>query len=378
MANLKIYSDITDQEGKAFLSWMGVDGVDFTDVARFVEELPEGEDINLDINCRGGLISEAWAMYDTLRATGRKITAEVVGECSSAATILLLAAAKGERRSHPNATFLFHYPYVDGIFEPMRADDVEKLGRALTKEGQRLVSLYVERTGVDAETIESLMAEDRSITADEAKNLGFIDEIIAPMSAHHNNRKMAKSKVMKAFKALGRLLGDVYGMSLETADGKTLELVKEAGEPTVGDEVMSEDGEYLMPDGNTIVVVDGVISEIRPAEPVAEPEEEPAEEEVEEEPEPSEEPTEKEDKTAELESKIAELEKRIAELEAKLAESEADAKSDEDKEILNAVAAAGGRSALKALKSNGTVPKRERSFKGEGMSFAEYHNNAKK
>lgn len=363
MANLKIYSDITDQEGKAFLSWMGVDGVDFTDVARFVEELPEGEDINLDINCRGGLISEAWAMYDTLRATGRKITAEVVGECSSAATILLLAAAKGERRSHPNATFLFHYPYVDGIFEPMRADDVEKLGRALTKEGQRLISLYVERTGVDAETIESLMAEDRSITADEAKNLGFIDEIIAPMSAHHNNRKMAKSKVMKAFKALGRLLGDVYGMSLETADGKTLELVKEAGEPTVGDEVMSEDGEYLMPDGNTIVVVDGVISEIRPAEPVAEPEEE---------------PTEKEDKTAELESKIAELEKRIAELEAKLAESEADAKSDEDKEILNAVAAAGGRSALKALKSNGTVPKRERSFKGEGMSFAEYHNNAKK
>lgn len=85
-----------------------------------------------------------------------------------------------------------------------------------------------------------------------------------------------------------------------------------------GELVVAEDGDYVA-DGQTIVVVDGKIAEIKEveAEPVVEPVE--AEEVVVEEA-PVED--EKDAKIKELETKLAEAEAKIAELEAKLAEQE--------------------------------------------------------
>jgi hypothetical protein len=55
------------------------------------------------------------------------------------------------------------------------------------------------------------------------------------------------------------------------ADGKELEINKDSGAPAVGDVVTSDDGEYLQNDGTTIVVKDGKIAEIKPAEKKDEP-----------------------------------------------------------------------------------------------------------
>ena len=93
MAKLKIYSDIVDEECKAFMAWNGLSGMSFLDIDKFIDSIPENDgEINLTINCRGGMTDQALAMYDALRATGKTISAEVIGECSSSATLLLLAA----------------------------------------------------------------------------------------------------------------------------------------------------------------------------------------------------------------------------------------------------------------------------------------------
>lgn len=356
-----------------FYEWSGLSAVSWDSVAEQLAALPEGEGIELLINCRGGIVGEAWAIYDSLRATGREISAEVVGECSSAATIILLAAAKSSRKSHPNATFLFHFPYIDGIWEPMRADDVQKVADQLTESGERLLDLYVERTGVEREAMRQLMAEDKSISAEEALALGFISEIIAPLSAHKNRKKMS---LMKAFKAFARALRE-YGLSLETADGKTLELVKESGEPQVGDEVLSEDGEYTLPDGRVVVVVESVVTEVRPAEEEVEDPAETKEETTEETPE-TEEVSDEERRLADLEATVETLAGEVAELQRKLADAEANAKTDEEREVLDAVRAAGGLSALKNVRSKGAAPKRTQKFTTkEAQGFAAYHAAAK-
>lgn len=370
---LRITSDITDAEGRLFYEWNGLSAVSWDSVAEQLAALPEGEGIELLINCRGGIVSEAWAIYDSLRATGRKISAEVVGECSSAATIILLAAAKSSRRSHPNATFLFHFPYIDGIWEPMHADDVQKVADQLTESGERLLDLYVERTGVEREAMRQLMAEDKSISAEDALALGFISEIIAPISAHKNRRKMS---IAKAFKAFARALRE-YGLSLETADGKTLELVKESGEPQVGDEVLSEDGEYTLPDGRVVVVVESVVTEVRPAEEEVEEPTEPKEETTDEATE-TEEVSDEERRLADLEATVEALAGEVAELKEQLADAEANAKTDEEREVLDAVRAAGGLNALKNVRSKGAAPKRTQKFTTkEAQGFAAYHAAAK-
>ena len=392
MARLKIYSDIVDQETQAFLAWNGMESVAFTDIDRFIAEIPENDDaINLTINCRGGLTDTALAMYDALRATGKTISAEVIGECSSSATLLLLAAKKELRKAYPNASILIHNPYISGFVEG-DAKRIGNIAESLEDVRNKFLDIYVERTGADREVLSAMMDEDKPMNVAKAIELGFISEEILPISAKNKSLNIT-DKPMSIKEKIFNALAKVFGMSLETADGKTLELEKESGEPVVGDVVTSEDGEYLMPDGATIVVEGGAIVEIRPAEEeVVEETEVERGEETNEELEQDATDSEKDAEIDRLKAVIAEKDAEIDRLREQLNEAQANAKNDDDKNILNMVAVAGGMDWLKNVKSQGKAPKREtepknidklNEKKAEKLSFAEYRKqkaerNAKK
>ena len=377
MATLKIYSDIVDEETKMFLSWNGMQSMAFSDIDKFIESIPEDDaDINLTINCRGGMVDTALAMYDALRATGKTISAEVIGECSSSATLLLLAARADLRKAHPNASILIHNPYISGFVEG-DAKQVGAIADSLEDVQNKFLDIYVERTGADRETLQAIMNEGKPMSVERAKELGFVSEIILPISAKNKtpNIDYKMSIKEKIFNALAK----VFGMSLETADGKTLELEKESGEPVVGDVVTSEDGEYLMPDGTTIVVEESVITEIRPAVEVNEEERgEESDERLEE----DEQLSEKDAEIDRLKATIAEKDAEIDRLRRELEDATANAKSQDEKAILNLVAVAGGIEWLKGVKSQAkveprntestTMEKMQAKNAPEKISYAEY------
>ena len=378
MAKLKIYSDIVDEECKAFMAFGGLSGLSFLDIDKFIASIPEDDgEINLTINCRGGMTDQALAMYDALRATGKTISAEVIGECSSSATLLLLSARKDLRKAHPNASILIHNPYISGFVEG-DAKRIGNIAESLEDVRNQFLDIYVERTGAEREVLSAMMDEDKPMNVAKAIELGFISEEILPISAQNKQPKInAKMSIKeKIFNALAK----VFGMTLETADGKQLELEKESGEPVVGDKVTSEDGEYLMPDGSTIVVEGGVISEIRPAEVVVE-ETEGERGEENEDPDLKEDEVESE-KDAEidrLKAQIAEKDAEIDRLRQELEDAKAQAKSENDKKVLDMVAVAGGIEWLSTVQSTGKVDKRgtttgidTKSKKNDNLSFAEY------
>ena len=358
MANLRIYSDIVDEETKMFLAWSGMESMAFSDIDKFIAGIPEDDaEINLTINCRGGMTDTALAMYDALRATGKTISAEVIGECSSSATLLLLSARADLRKAHQNASILIHNPYISGFVEG-DAKQVGAIADSLQDVQNKFLDIYVDRTGTARETLQAIMDEGMPMSVAKAMELGFIAETILPKSAKNKTPKInAKMSIKeRIFLALAK----VFGMTLETADGKTLELEKESGEPVVGDVVVSEDGEYLMPDGTTIVVTEGVIAEIRPAEEAdEEPSAERGEEGEENDTEPSNETD--SDKDAEidrLKAEIAEKDAEIDRLKQELEDAKKQAKSDDDVAVLDMVANAGGMKWLKGVQSKGTAPKR--------------------
>lgn len=384
MAKLKIYSDIVDEECKAFMAWGGLEGISFLDIDKFIESIPDDDgEINLTINCRGGMTDQALAMYDALRATGKTISAEVIGECSSSATLLLLAARADLRKAHPNATILIHNPYISGFVE----GDSKRIGNiaeSLEDVREQFLNIYVDRTGADREVLSAMMDEDKPMNVAKAIELGFIAEEILPISAQNKQPKITdkkmsiKERINNAFKAFKDAL-DIKAMVLETADGKQLELEKESGEPIVGDVVLSEDGEYLMPDGSTIVVESGVISEIRPAEEEEEETDAERGEETEERLEEDEQLSEKDAEIDRLKAEIAEKDAEIDRLRKELDDAKSNAKSATDKRILNMVAVGGGEEWLKGIQSTGKIDKRttttnniDKAKKNEPMSFAEY------
>lgn len=377
MAKLRIYSDIVDEETKMFLSWSGMDAMAFSDIDQFINTLPEDDaEINLTINCRGGMTDTALAMYDALRATGKTISAEVIGECSSSATLLLLSARADLRKAHPNASILIHNPYISGFVEG-DAKQVGAIAETLEDVQNKFLDIYVERTGADRETLQNIMNEGKPMNVTKAKELGFIAETILPISAKNKTHKINEMSIKeKIFNALAK----VFGMSLETADGKTLELEKESGEPVVGDVVTSEDGEYLMNDGTTIVVEESKIVEIRPAEEEANDAE--RGEESEERLEQNEELSEKDAEIDRLKAQIAERDAEIDRLRKELEDAQAKAKSDTENEVLAMVETAGGIKWLKGVQSQGKVEPRttdstamnkmQAKGKKEQLSFAEY------
>lgn len=364
MAYLKIYSPIVNEENKAMtLFFSGVEGVSFQDIDEFISSIPENDNlIDMRLHCAGGDVIEGWAMVDKLRATGKEIHATIEGQCASMATVLLCAAPKENRRAYPHAQILIHDPYIPEytLADAYRAEDLEKIAADLRANTEKILDFYVERTGANREELAALMKDDKWIDTAEAQRLGFISEIIPPASAYagkgadawpnnnQNKTSMKNEKTMQAaMKRLAALMGfnvtpaQIVAYELDTESGETITIDKPEGEaPAVGDNA-SPDGEHKMPDGTTIIIEDGIITEIRAAEgqggegpePVAEGEDE------------------KDVRIAELEAENAELKERIAELEQELEGAKSVAKTSDEKRILNLVKVAGGIDWLKKVQS---------------------------
>lgn len=377
MATIKIYNDIQTERDKAVaVFWGDIEGVCFKDIDAFCDAIPEDDKaIDIRLHCDGGSVTEGWAIYDLLRQTGKEITATVEGNCASMATIILMAAPKERRRAYESAHICVHNPWMCPwqLGDAVTADDLAKYESDLRAEQQKMVDLYVERCGCSREEIQSLMDEDKYIDVERAKEIGIIGEIVPPVSAakrtNYNSKSMEKQVTIKAsvFDRILAKLGlkslediektEMKGMDLNTASGDILTVERDEGEPQVGDNA-SPDGEWLMPDGVTIVVENGVIVEVRPKEDAPEGEDASGEQKGADE---ETELDERDEEEQRLRERIAELEKENEELRQRLEEAEANAKTTGDLRILNAVKMAGGEKALATLKSNYKPREREQS-----------------
>lgn len=371
---IKIHGAIVDAETKKWETlWCGdSDLVTYKDLDEALAAKPKDDkEIILDINCPGGSCLEGFAIYDKLRSLeGYTIKAEIIGECSSMATIILMAASV--RKSHANAHICIHKPRYEYLFlENVTEDVLMKSYNDLHDETERLKKIYLERTKMTEEQLEALMSEDRYITAEQALEYGVITEIIQPMTAKKQDKTKHSYKMkLQALKDFAKKIGfkmEPIAMTLNTVDGSTIEIEREEGEPAVGDAVLSDtpNGEYKMADGTTIVITDGVITEIRPAEKKTD-EEEATKEQVEEA------LVKAGEKIDTLTAENDSLKSQITDLTSQLTASKANEKTADDIKTLQLVANAGGLKWLESLKSNHKPAEREvKTAKKEMSSISE-------
>lgn len=391
MAKLRIYNDIDSQDNKFWYQWCGGDCVCFQDIDVFAASIPKDDDtIDMRIFCNGGSVVEGWAIYDRLRQSGKKITCTVEGKAASMATIIMLAAPKESRKAYENAAFLLHNPWVPGwcLGDQLNAKDLKNQSEEMQMWQDKMVDAYVERCECDREEIQALMDKDIFISTSEALRLGLISSTVAPISASaskHNieqfiNSKQQNPKAMeKKTEVKASLLDKILAklgvksleeaeqavaepqakvepkaMELNTADGQTLTVEREEGDPQVGDKA-SPDGTFEMPDGKTIVVEDGVITDIKTAD-------DPGNEGGE-----GGSASSSDDTVAKLQQQVAALKQQLSDTKAQLASAQKLAKSKEDMRILNAVKMAGGaEKVLAGFSSHYQPAQRQPSGKGAG------------
>lgn len=132
-------------------------------------------DISLYINSPGGSVTAGLAIYDTMQFVPCDISTVCMGLAASMGQFLLCAGAKGKRLSLPHSRILMHQPSGQAQGQ---AADIAIQAEQIVYLKQMMAERIAYHTGQPVARIEADSDRDRWFTAAEAKDYGFIDEVV--------------------------------------------------------------------------------------------------------------------------------------------------------------------------------------------------------
>ena len=142
----------------------------------FLESENPDKDISFYINSPGGSVSAGMAIFDTMNFIKPDVSTMCIGFAASMGATLLAAGAKGKRFSLPNSKIMIHQPSGGGQGQ---ATEIEIAAREILKTREQLNKILAERTGQPLERIAKDTERDYYMTAEETKDYGLIDKVIA-------------------------------------------------------------------------------------------------------------------------------------------------------------------------------------------------------
>ncbi len=143
----------------------------------FLEGKDPDADIVLYINTPGGSVSAGLAIYDTMQYIKADVQTWCLGRAYSMGAILLAAGASGKRYALPHAKALIHQPMATGIAG--QAADISIHAKEILHERDRLYAILAEHTGQNVEKISTDADRDFYMTADQAREYGLVDHVVA-------------------------------------------------------------------------------------------------------------------------------------------------------------------------------------------------------
>ena len=264
---------------------------DLTKLNAFIDENNGIEELNVFINSGGGSVTEGFAIHDRLMALPYTVNTIVNGMCGSIATVIFQAGKKGKRKMYANSEFFVHNPFwMPDYPEAMEAKDLEALTEDLKRAENKIVNFYSTITGKSAEDLKPILDRQTTLTADEAIELGFADEIMggeikaftkykiaAYLNTNNKTITMADATEIKAELGLiktflATIKSKIFKAAMtETVDGKVIHFdgsTLTEGVAVFEDETMLTplaDGDYVI-DVATYTVVGGIVTSVKEVE----------------------------------------------------------------------------------------------------------------
>jgi ATP-dependent Clp protease protease subunit len=141
-----------------------------------LESSDPDRDILMYINSPGGSFTAMTAIYDTMNWISNDVATVAMGLAASMGQFLLCAGTKGKRYALPHARIMMHQP-SGGIGGT--AADIAIQAEQMLYTKRMFQERVAHHTGQPAEQIERDSDRDRWFTADEAKEYGFVDHVVA-------------------------------------------------------------------------------------------------------------------------------------------------------------------------------------------------------
>lgn len=148
-------------------------------IAKFIylESVDDERQITLYLNTPGGDLTAAMSIIEVMNWIKPDVAVINVGACYSAGSLILASGAKGKRYAFPSSRVMVHQP-LTGTNGMTTASDLEVISNEINKSKESCINLLQKTTGLSRERLCEMMSRDTYLTSEEAKELGFIDEIL--------------------------------------------------------------------------------------------------------------------------------------------------------------------------------------------------------
>lgn len=166
-SEIYIYGDIVGDK------WTDTD-VTATDFKKQLDELGDVNEIDVHINSGGGSVFEGHAIYNMLKMHNAKINIYIDALAASIASVI---AMSGDTIfMHKNSFLMIHNSWVMTVGN---AEELRKTADLLEKTDGISNSAYLDKaTNLSTEELKQILDDETWLTADEALEMGFVDEIL--------------------------------------------------------------------------------------------------------------------------------------------------------------------------------------------------------
>ncbi len=146
-----------------------------TTAKQFIKDLKAVKDsktITLRINSPGGSITDGNAIYNAIKALKADVTVQIDSLAASMATVIALAGSNVKMAE--NGFFMIHNPQGGAYGE---SKDLKTMADLMDKMKTNIINVYANKSGKETDEISGMMDDVTWMTAQEALEDGFIDEI---------------------------------------------------------------------------------------------------------------------------------------------------------------------------------------------------------
>jgi len=142
----------------------------------YLDSVDPGKDISIYVNSPGGSVYAGLGIYDTMQFISSDVATICTGMAASMAAVLMVAGAEGKRSALTHSRIMIHQPMGGAQGQ---ASDIEITAREIQKLKKELYTIIANHSHTDFDKVWADSDRDYWMTAQEAKEYGMIDQVLA-------------------------------------------------------------------------------------------------------------------------------------------------------------------------------------------------------
>lgn len=170
---IKISGTIIPSDYQDVYDWFGCEATSPKKIANALLNVQPSDNLIVEINSPGGDVWSGSEIYTALKQITNNVFVKIMGVAASAASVIAMAGNKVA--ISPTAQIMIHN-VSSGTCGDYR--EMQHMADMLENYNKSIANAYQLKTGMEQSKILEMMNQETWLTAQKAKELGFVDEIM--------------------------------------------------------------------------------------------------------------------------------------------------------------------------------------------------------